>query len=187
MRKRLLTVAFFVAGLPAMAAELSGIALPDEQDVAGTHLVLNGIALRTFSFLRLHIYVAGLYLERRSSDPDTILRSDEYKLLRFTFLRDVGQLQARGAWRDSLNQSCRSPCQLPPSSVDAFLASVPALHSGDTSVFAFTPHGLEVTMNGRLVGKIDDPLFVHVVLMSFIGPHPTAPDVKHELLGSSPG
>ena len=183
MRQCLLAAAFIAAGIPAWAAELSGVALPDAQDTAGAHLVLNGIALRTFSFMRFHIYVAGLYLEHRSDDPDAILGSNEYKLLRFTFLRDIGQSQARRAWRDSLDQSCPTPCRLPARSVDAFLASVPAIHAGDTSVFAFTPQGLDVTMNGRSVGRIEDPLFVHVVLSSFLGPHPTAPEVKRELLG----
>ena len=167
----------------APAAELSGIALPDAQDAAGAHLVLNGIALRTFSFLHLHIYVAGLYLEHRSSDADAIVGSSESKLLRFTFMRDIGQAQVRHAWRESLDQSCPAPCQLPARSVNAFLANVPAVHTGDTSVFAFTPQGLEVTMNGRAMGRIDDPQFVHVLLLSFLGPHPTAPDVKRELLG----
>ncbi len=185
MRQLLFTATLLAAGVPAAAAELSGVALPDTSEAAGTPLVLNGIALRTFSFLRLHVYVAGLYLEHRSDDPDTILGSNEFKLLRFTFLRDIGQSQARRAWRDSLGQSCTMPCQLPPHSVDAFLASVPAIHAGDTSVFTFTPQGLDVTMNGQPVGRIEDPLFVHVVLSSFLGPHPTAPEVKRELLGKS--
>jgi Chalcone isomerase-like len=38
---------------------------------------LNGIGLRTFSVLGIRIYVAGLYLERRNSDTDTILHSQE--------------------------------------------------------------------------------------------------------------
>ncbi len=185
MQTRHFTAALVAAGLPAAAAELSGIALPDTQDVGGTHLVLNGMALRTFSFLRLHIYVAGLYLAHRTSDPDTILASDQPKLIHFTFLRDVGRMQARNAWRESLDKSCSAPCQLPPSSVKAFLESVPEIHAGDTSVFSFTPHGLDVSMNGHPVGRIEDPLFVHVVLSSFLGPHPTSPDVKRALLGVS--
>ena len=44
----------------AAAAELDGVAMPDMQDVAGYHLVLNGVGLRTYSLLRVHIYVVGL-------------------------------------------------------------------------------------------------------------------------------
>ena len=60
---------------------------------------LNGIGLRTFSVLGIRIYVAGLYLERRNSDTDTILHSQERKMLHIRFLRDVGAEDARKAWQ----------------------------------------------------------------------------------------
>ena len=43
--------------------------LPDTLQVDGKTLHLNGLGLRTYSFLRIHIYVAGLYLEHLSTDP----------------------------------------------------------------------------------------------------------------------
>ena len=55
-----------VGGMAANAAQLAGVWLPDDREVVGTHLVLNGIALRTYSILHVRVYVAGLYLERRS-------------------------------------------------------------------------------------------------------------------------
>ena len=71
----------------ASAAQLAGISLPDTRQVAGIHLLLNGIALRTHSVLGIRIYVAGLYLEQRSSSAEAILRSPEMKLLEIDFLR----------------------------------------------------------------------------------------------------
>ena len=47
--------------------------MPDTRVVDGTQMRLNGIGLRTFSALGIRIYVAGLYLERRNGDPETIL------------------------------------------------------------------------------------------------------------------
>ena len=75
----------------AAAAELDGVVTPDKQDVAGYHLVLNGLGLRTYSILRVHIYVAGLYLERRTIDPNAILGSSQPKLLRFVFIARRGR------------------------------------------------------------------------------------------------
>lgn len=183
MNKSLLAIAVLCTAPTAKAAELNGIAMPDTQEAGGAHLVLNGMALRNFSFLGLHVYVAGLYLQHRTDDPDAILGSSDPKLLTFTFTRDVGQALSRRSWRDSLDQSCRQPCQLPAREVETFLASVPAIHAGDTSAFLFTPGGLEVSMNGHVVGRAQDPLFARVILSTFIGPHPTAPEVKRELLG----
>ena len=71
------------------AAELDGVAMPDTQVVDGTQMWLNGIGLRTFSLLGIRVYVAGLYLQRRSGDADTILHSPQWKLLHIRFLRDV--------------------------------------------------------------------------------------------------
>ena len=183
MFTRLLPALCILAGSPAAAAELSGVTMPDTVEAAGAHLVLNGMALRTYSILGLHIYVAGLYLDHRSSDADQIMASAAPKLLRFTFVRDVGQSAARRSWHESLQSSCRAPCQLPQSAVDQFLGGVPAMHADDTSEFLFTGHALDISLNGHVLGHVDDPLFMRVVLASFIGAHPTVPEVKRALLG----
>ena len=47
--------------LPAQAAELDGMQLPDTVQVEGKTLHLNGFGRRTYSLLRIHIYAAGLY------------------------------------------------------------------------------------------------------------------------------
>ena len=82
----------FTSTAMAAAAELDGVVMPDKQDVAGYHLVLNGLGLRTYSILRVHIYVAGLYLERRTIDPNAILSSSQPKLLRFLESGEISPL-----------------------------------------------------------------------------------------------
>src|SRR4051812_8029123 len=85
----------------ANAADLDGVAIPDVWAVNGIQMRLNGIGLRTFSVLGIRIYVAALYLERRSDNSDTILHSPETKLLDIRFLRDVDAKDARKAWKES--------------------------------------------------------------------------------------
>jgi hypothetical protein len=166
------------------AAELDGIVMPDTQEVAGSPLVLNGLALRTYSFLRIRIYVAGLYLERRASDPDAILTSNGPKLLRFLFVHEVDAEAARKSWRESLANSCGKPCHLPPDGVDRFVAAIPSMDKGDTITFVFTPEGMDAFKNERLIGRVPDQDFVRVILSTFIGAHPTSAAVKHGLLGN---
>jgi Chalcone isomerase-like len=170
----------------AMAAELDGTAMPETQDVAGVHLVLNGLALRTYSFLRIHIYVAALYLAQRSADPDVILKSPEPKLLRFSFKRDIDAETARKSWRESFDANCKSPCRLPSEMVSRFLAAVPPVKSGDTGVLQFTSQGLNIITNGQTLGQVSDPAFVQVILATFIGAHPSTASLKRGLLGQSP-
>jgi hypothetical protein len=185
MIRGLVFVAIALAPLSvAHATELDGVAMPDTRVADGTEMRLNGIGLRTFSILGIRIYVAGLYLERRSADPDTILHSPERKLLDIRFLRDVDAADARKAWRDGFEQNCKTPCSLDPRGVQQFLAAVPAIHKGDETQLLFTSKGVDVTHNGRPMGDIADPHFAEVMLATFIGPEPPTPRLKRELLGS---
>src|SRR3978361_2354548 len=153
------------------AAELDGVVMSDTEDVAGHHLVLNGLGLRTFSILRVHVYVAGLYLEPRSTDPNAILGSSQPKMLRFVFLRDVGAEDARKSWREALERNCPAPCRLPADSVDRFLTAIPSVHNGDTNTLLFTARGVEFFINGRSLGQITNPDFKRLILSTFIGPY----------------
>lgn len=167
----------------AHAAALAGISMPDTRSVDGRQMQLNGIGLRTYSILGVKIYVAGLYLERRSDNPDAIRRSPETKMLDIRFLRDVGAADARQAWREGFDSNCKAPCYLDPGDVQRFLAAVPDVHSGDESTLLFTPQGVQITMNGRPAGQIADPHFADAMLATFIGPEPPTPRLKRELLG----
>ena len=177
-------IPFFVSTAMAAAAELDGVVMPDKQDIAGHHLVLNGLGLRTYSLLRIHIYVAGLYLERRTTDPAAILVSNQPKMLRFVFLRDVSAEDARKSWREALDRNCPAPCRLPANSIERFLAAIPSVHSGDTNTLLFTGRGVEFFINGQSAGRIENPDFKQVILSTFIGPSPTSEEVKAGLLGA---
>lgn len=170
----------------AIAAELAGVTLPDTREAAGVRLVLNGIALRTYSILGIRIYVAGLYLQHRSTNAQAILLSPEIKLLEIHFLRDVSRSRSEQAWRTGFANNCTAPCSLDPHNVDRFIAAVPAIHRGDVSMFLFTPEGLSITLDGRDLGTITDQHFARAVLATFIGPVPPTPRVKRELLGGNP-
>jgi hypothetical protein len=174
-----------LGGVPS-AAEMHGVAMPETGQLRGTPLLLNGIGLRTYSWLRLQVYVAGLYLERRSHDAAAIMGSAEKKLLVIHFLRDIDADRARASWREGFADNCRPPCHLEPADVERFLAGIPAFRAGDVSTFAFSPDRLEITVNGTVMGTINDPLFARVILGNFIGNVPSTEDMKRELLGSNP-
>jgi hypothetical protein len=171
----------------ANATELDGVSMPDTRVVDGTRVRLNGIGLRTYSIFGIHIYVAGLYLEQRSDDPDNILHSPERKLLDIRFLRAVDADDARKAWREGFENNCRPPaCTLNPEDVQRFLAAVPPMHKGDETMLLFSSKGVRVTFNGHPMGDINDPHFAETMLATFIGPVPPTPRLKRELLGDQP-
>lgn len=183
MIRRLAFVIFIASLSVANAARLSGVWLPDTQTVNGKRLVLNGIGLRTYSIFHIHIYVAGLYLTRRTDDANAILRSREDKLLRMWFLHDVDAQEARTAWQEGFERNCILPCHLNPDDVRRFLAAVPPVRKGDESTLFFTSWGVEVRIDGRLIGRIDNPRFAEAMLATFIGPAPPSEELKQQLLG----
>ena len=170
------------ARLAAHAVELDGVQLPDTVQVDGKALQLNGYGIRTFSFLEIHVYIASLYLEHLSTDPEAILRSPETKLLKVRFQRSVSAERARKAWREGLENNCIPPCHLDPQDVERFLAQVPAMEAGDDFTLLFTPRGAVVTAGGKQLGVVSQPQFAEAMLATFLGPKPGAPSLKRELL-----
>jgi hypothetical protein len=183
LRRVVITLAIIVpVWLVAQAAEFDGIQLPDTVEVAGKTLQLNGVGRRTYSFLGIHIYVASLYLEQLSSNPEQIIRSPETKLLNVRFERSVSAEDARKAWRDGLANNCQPPCQLEPQDVEKFLAEVPAMREGEVFSLLFTPRGATVTVGGQQIGIVSKPQFAEAMLATFLGPKPASPRLKQELL-----
>ena len=144
---------------------------------------MNGFGLRTYSFLRIHIYVAGLYVEHLSTDPNEIIASPETKLLDIWFEHNISASDARKAWLQGLKNNCTDPCRLEPGDVARFLAAVPAIHAGDDYSMIFARNGATVTVNGHRSGMISRPLFATAMLATFLGPAPASERLKRELLG----
>jgi hypothetical protein len=179
---------FFLCGLiiiapyVAHAAELGNVQIPETLQVDGKTLHLNGYGLRKYSIFGIHIYVASLYLEHLSTDPEEIIRSPETKLLSVRFEHNVSASAARNAWRIGLTNNCKPPCHLDPKDVERFLADVAAMHSGDNFSLLFTQDGANVTVSGRQIGTISQPQFAEAMLATFLGPKPASPRLKQELL-----
>ena len=170
---------------PARAARLAGVTLPDTANVGGTALVLNGIGLRTYSVMAVHIYVVGLYLQTPSHDADAILASSEVKLLVLQFVRNVPAAKVRDAWHTGLLNNCISPCRLQPALLARFLSSLPAMHAGETVKLVFTKAGMQAYNDGKPAGSFADPQFSRLLLAVFLGPHAAVPGLKAELLGAA--
>ena len=169
---------WFVAG----AAELDGVQLPSMLRVDGKALQLNGFGLRTYSILRIHIYVAALYLEHLSTSAEEIIRSPETKLLTIRFEHSVSADAARRAWRKGLENNCQPPCYLDPEDVERFLGAIPAIHVGDSYSLLFTGQGVTIIAGGHQLGRISRNEFAEAMLATFLGRRPASPRLKQDLL-----
>src|SRR5437899_8862542 len=157
----------------ATAGDLAGVTLPDQIQVDSRTLVLNGMGLREATFLKVDVYVAGLYLETKSSDPGAIIHSDQAKRLVMKFVRAVGRKDLVKAWDESFEESAGG--SLPAlkdrvATLDSYMSEVPnrALMS-----FTYLPgSGVRVEAQGATQRATVGTDLAHALISSCLAPHP---------------
>jgi hypothetical protein len=170
------------AGTDLFGATLAGVTLPDTQQVGDTKLALNGIGLRT-KFL-LKIYVAGLYLPEKSSDPKATIAADKPKRLVMQFLHDVTKSRMVDAFADSFNANSPDAKKTLKAEIDRLLGALQPVKAGDQMVFTYVPgSGTTFAINGKDQLAIAGSAFGQVLFAVWLGPEPPTADLKKGLLG----
>jgi chalcone isomerase-like protein len=168
----------------ASAGELAGVTLPDQIQVDSRTLVLNGMGLREATFLKVDVYVAGLYLETKSSDPGAIIRSSQVKRLVMKFVRDVGRKDLVKAWDESFKETAGASLPALKDRVailDSYMSDVP---NGAVMSFTSVPgSGVAVEVQGAVKGTIAGTDFSEALFGIWLGSSPPNPGLKDGLLG----
>ncbi len=181
MRLCLLTV-FFTA-LPLQAKELEGVSMTDTIEVAGQTLRLNGLGLREATFLKIDIYVAGLYLEQKSQDPNTIINSAGPKRLVLKFVHHAEKEKLTEAVKEGFENNGRSSKDLM-TKINQFNSYLVEMKEGQEMHFDFLADGsTEVFVNKKHKGSIEGENFSQGLLAIWLGPKPPNTDLKQGLLG----
>ena len=68
MNKSIFTVVGLLISLNLYSATQNKVTMPDTISIKGADLVLNGLGTRKATWLRVKVYVGGLYLEKKSKD-----------------------------------------------------------------------------------------------------------------------
>src|SRR5579884_2746182 len=139
MRKNAVLLAFIAVLLVCdlHAATLAGVTLPDSIQAGNAPLVLNGLGLRTK--LVVKVYVAGLYLPQKSTDPNAILKPGVPKRIVMHFLHDAGKNQITDAFNDSFNDNSPELRKTLQAAVARFMAGLEPVRRGDEMVFTYIP------------------------------------------------
>lgn len=172
----LLTV--LLTSLPAFSAELHGVTLPDSVKVNDKTLSLNGLGTRIKYVFK--VYVAGLYLDQKSSDSRAILDSSGPKRLDMQFLRDVDVESIQKAWREGVEKNCEADCKALEGPVQTLNSYMEAMKERDKMGFVFLPTGVEVHVKGQLKGTV--PGLSKNLLAVFIGKNPPNKELRDGLL-----
>lgn len=186
MRKTVLSLAvvmfMVVSMLDLHAASLAGVTLPDTEQVGNTKLVLNGLGLRTKIIVK--VYVAGLYLEQKSSDPNAILKADAPKRIVMHFVHGASKSQMADAFNDSFKDNSPDAMKTMKADIDRLLDALEPVKSGDEMVFTYVPGtGTTFALNGKDKLTIAGPAFAPVLFSVWLGPKPPNADLKKGMLG----
>jgi hypothetical protein len=184
LRLLLLASALLAIASPVLSRELSGVNMPDRAQVAGKSLTLNGMGVRKATFLKVKVYVAGLYLETTSADAAFVIASVQTKRLVLQFVRDVTRDQIVEAWEEGFKKNGGkdlAPLRARIQKLDAWMAD---FRPRDTLTFTCVPgSGVRVDVRGTLAGMLPGDDFARALFAIWLGPEPPNADLKAGLLG----
>jgi hypothetical protein len=177
------TVLLMLTSTPNLyAASLAGATLPDSTTIGGKSLVLNGLGVR--SEFMVKVYVAGLYLEQKSTDSDAIIKTDAPKRIVMHFLHDATKKQMTDAFSESFNDNSPQAVATTKAEIDKFLGALEPLKVGDEMVITYLPAtGTTVAINGTDKVTIPGQAFSKVLLSVWFGPKPPTASLKKGMLG----
>jgi Chalcone isomerase-like len=168
---------------PALAAQRAGVDMPDTVKAADKTLVLNGIGVRQATIFNVKVYVAGLYVESKSTNPDELIRSAQVKRLDLVFVRDVDRDDITAAWLKGFKNNGADMNKLH-DRISQLNAWMPDLKKKDTMSFLYVPDkGVSVTVNGVAKGTIAGADFASALFGIWLGRDPADDDLKKGLLG----
>ncbi len=184
MRTTAMLLAFVLclAAIPVQSGTLNNVTLPDTAQAGSTNLVLNGMGLRTKFMVK--VYVAGLYLPQKSSDPAAILKADLPKRIVMHFVRDVSKSQLTDGFSESFEANTPDTAKTLKPDIDRFFAALDAVKDGQELTFTYIPvTGTTVAMQGKEKLTIATPAFAEMLFSVWLGPKPPNANLKKGLLG----
>ena len=180
--RTLLALALLGLATDLYAGTLAGVTLPDTLQAGSTSLQLNGMGLRTKFMVK--VYVAGLYLPHKSSDPNAILKSDTPKQIVMRFVRDVSKNQLTEGFAESFHNNTPGAEKALKSDIDRLFAALEPVKEGEELTFTYLPDkGTSVAEAGAEKLTIPDAAFAEMLFSVWLGPKPPNAALKKGLLG----
>ena len=185
-----LLVALFLS--PSLwAAECAGVNYPDKDSEFGIELKLNGLGLREATVFAVDVYVAALYVEKKSLDGSAIINSEGPKKLILKFVREVPKKDISDAWSEGFRKTTGSNIEKLRTRITELNGWMDDMRIGSVITFIIQDSPLssqlDVEINGNRKGTIKGRDFVRPFLSIWLGKEPPNPGLKAGLLGGSCG
>lgn len=172
----------------AHGRECAGVGFPDQAQVNGNTLTLNGLGLRQATMLKVNVYVAALYVAKASTDPNAILGSNGPKQLVLHFVRNVGAADLRKAWDEGFTSNAKDQIPALRERIETLRGWMADMKSGDRMTFIHVPGtGVQVDVSGTTRGTIKGDDFAQAFLSIWLGARPPNAGLKAGMLGGACG
>jgi len=173
--------------LPASARDCEGVAMPDHVTVDAAKLVLNGMGLREATVFNVNVYVAGLYLTKRSSDGEKIAAAEEPKQIRIQFVRNVSKSDMAEAIQKGFERATGDGYGKLKARVERLMAALPEFKDGDRFTITYRPgNGVKLESSSAST-TIEGADFARGLFLIWLGKHPPNAGLKKGLLGGACG
>jgi hypothetical protein len=184
MRRLTALVVVCVLAVPVWAGDLGGVTIPDQVTVGDANLELNGMGLRKKMWVK--VYVAGLYLETKTTDAARAVSSPGTKRVVMHFLTNKAtKKKMDSAWFEGFEANSPEGYPALEERVKKFVGLFGDMKVGDVIQMTVVPgSGTAVVLNGEDKGTIEGDDFGAALLRVWLGDHPPTADMKTGLLGT---
>jgi hypothetical protein len=167
------------------AREVGGVQLPDQIELGGHALILNGAGVRTkFIF---DVYAGGLYLQAPCHEAGQVISRNAPMLVRMHFIYDgIAPEKMQHGWQKGFTRLAPDADQELRRAMQRYVSLFTAtVHENDIYDIGWLPgSGLSVRFNGKLLGRIDSLALKKVLFTIWFGPDPADEDLKEGMLGN---
>ena len=171
--------------ISAHAATVIGVKFPDQVEVSGKILNLNGLGVRKKSIvmgITVNVYVAGLYIEKTSQAADEIITSSDPKKLSMIFTHGVDKDALKSAWKENFSKNCETKCEALQSQLTKLLDVMGNVEDKDSMDYIFSKDSVEIVLKGKSKVTITSADFSKVLLRTWLV-NPPNDELRDGLLG----
>ncbi len=174
MLKSVMTICLFLfVAHTASSGTLEGVTLPDKIEMSGTSLELNGMTIRYAKVLGMNfkVYVGGLYLQKKSKNPNEILSSTTPKRIVMQYVRNAPKKKIKKAWHETFDEQCGSECKSEKKHLKTFETQIQEMDKKDKMILDFIGDKLIVKLEkgkAKSQSEINSKKFANIILKAFV-------------------
>lgn len=148
-------VAALILSLNVNAATKHDVTMDDSIEIAGKTLVLNGLGTRKATWLKVKVYVGGLYLSNKAASWEDIAKQPNPKKLIMHFVRDVDSESLIDGWNTAFKDAVPAATlgKIQPR-IGQFNALMRDIKKNERIVITFNDNATKVEVGTDKVGSI---------------------------------